>query len=163
MNYIKDIRKLVGNALLQMPSVTIVTLNDKGKILLMHHRDTDTWVAPGGSIEPGETPADAAVREMYEETGLIVELVSIKGVYGGPEFVVSYPNGDKTSYVMTIFEAVATGGKLEAIDNEAKELKYFTLKEALKLNTQPWLKSILPKLFDKNEKADFVKAKRKPE
>jgi len=158
MNYIKDIRKLVGHALLQMPSVTIVTFNDEGKILLMHHRGTDTWVAPGGSIEPGETPADAAVREMYEETGLIVELVSIKGVYGGPEFVVNYSNGDKTSYVMTVFEAVKKSGKLEAIDNEAKELAYFTLEEALKLNTQPWLKVILPKLFDKTNKADFDKA-----
>ncbi|MDA3886119.1 MAG: NUDIX domain-containing protein [Candidatus Delongbacteria bacterium] len=158
MNYIKDIRKIAGNALLQMPSVTICTFNEEGKILLMLHRDTDTWVAPGGSIEPGETPADAAVREMHEETGLIVELVSIKGVYGGSEFVVNYPNGDRTSYIMTVFEAVKKGGKLEAIDNEAKELKYFTLEEALKLNTQPWLRSILPKLFNKESKTDFKAA-----
>jgi 8-oxo-dGTP pyrophosphatase MutT (NUDIX family) len=47
-----------------MPSVTIVSFDDTGRVLLVKHRDTDLWVAPGGAIEPEETPADAAVREM---------------------------------------------------------------------------------------------------
>lgn len=158
MDYINDIRKKIGNDLLQMPSVTIVTFNEEGKILLMHHRYTGSWVAPGGSIEPGETPADAAVREMYEETGLIVDLVSIKGVYGGPEFVVDYPNGDKTSYVMIVFKADKISGRLEAIDNETKELKYFTLDEALKLSIPQWLKKLLPIWFERSERTDFDKA-----
>jgi len=162
MDYIKEIRKSIGNALLQMPSVTIVNFNEEGKILLLHHRDTNRWVAPGGSIEPGETPADAAVREMYEETGLFVDLVEIIGVYGGPEFVVNYSNGDRTSYVMTVFKSTKISGNLEAIDKEAKELAYFTLEEAMSLDIPDWIKKLLPRWFEKNSKTDFDKALWKP-
>jgi 8-oxo-dGTP pyrophosphatase MutT (NUDIX family) len=82
--YIRNIRSKVGSTMLQMPSVTIFNYDDTGQILLVKHADTGLWVAPGGAIEPGETPADAAVREMWEETGLLVRLVRILGVYVGP-------------------------------------------------------------------------------
>jgi 8-oxo-dGTP pyrophosphatase MutT (NUDIX family) len=61
--YIREIRNKIGHTLLQMPSVTIVSFDDTGRVLLVENRDTDLWVVPGGAIEPGETPADAAVRE----------------------------------------------------------------------------------------------------
>ncbi len=56
-----------------MPSVTIITFDDRGRVLLARHADAVVWVAPGGSVDPHESPADAAVREMWEETGLRVE------------------------------------------------------------------------------------------
>lgn len=43
----------------------------KGKILLSQHRERDTWETQGGHIEPGETPLDAAKRELYEESGAV--------------------------------------------------------------------------------------------
>ena len=42
----------------------------QGKWLLSRHRDRDTWETQGGHIEPGETPMQAAVRELYEESGV---------------------------------------------------------------------------------------------
>ena len=47
----------------------------EGKVLLHLHKKLGMWLPPGGHIEPGELPDDAAVREVYEETGLRVELV----------------------------------------------------------------------------------------
>ena len=47
----------------------------KGKVLLHLHRKLGMWLPPGGHIEQGELPDDAAVREVLEETGLEVELV----------------------------------------------------------------------------------------
>ncbi len=40
---------------------------EAGKIYLGHHIKADDWIPPGGHIEPGETPKDAAIREMMEE------------------------------------------------------------------------------------------------
>ena len=47
----------------------------EGKILLHFHRKLGMWLPPGGHIEQGELPDNAAVREVLEETGLEVELV----------------------------------------------------------------------------------------
>lgn len=46
------------------------------KVLLVHHNGFDKWVPPGGHIEPGDTFAQTAVREVKEETGLDVEVIS---------------------------------------------------------------------------------------
>lgn len=59
----------------------ILLVDDQERVLLIHDRlDLDAtdshWIAPGGGVEPGETPAEAAVREVYEETGIRVELPS---------------------------------------------------------------------------------------
>lgn len=43
----------------------------EGKILLSRHRKRDTWETQGGHIEPGETPEDAARRELFEESGAV--------------------------------------------------------------------------------------------
>ncbi|MFI0717751.1 NUDIX domain-containing protein [Streptomyces sp. NPDC021224] len=52
-------------------------LVERGKVLLVHHNGFDKWVPPGGHIEPGESFAGTAVREFKEETGLLVEAISI--------------------------------------------------------------------------------------
>ena len=47
----------------------------EGKVLLHHHRKLDMWLPPGGHIEKDELPDDAALREVWEETGIRVALV----------------------------------------------------------------------------------------
>ena len=46
----------------------------EGKVLLHRHRKLGMWLPPGGHIEEGELPDEAAVREVWEETGIGVEL-----------------------------------------------------------------------------------------
>jgi 8-oxo-dGTP pyrophosphatase MutT (NUDIX family) len=50
-----------------------VILDDRGRVLLVQHRNHGRWMQPGGSIEPHEDPAAAAVREIAEETGVLAE------------------------------------------------------------------------------------------
>lgn len=45
------------------------------KILLVHHKDFDRWVQPGGHIEKNETPEETALREVWEETGVKIRLL----------------------------------------------------------------------------------------
>ncbi|MBX6765625.1 MAG: NUDIX domain-containing protein [Actinomadura rubrobrunea] len=56
------------------PAVRVVCVDPGGRILLLRWRDTVSgrvfWEPPGGGIAPGETPLQAARRELYEETGL---------------------------------------------------------------------------------------------
>ena len=153
--YLKAIREKVGQDLLILPSVTIIHFDDSNRMLLLKHVDTQNWVAPGGSIEPNETPADAAVREMWEETGLYVKLTNMIGVYGGEEFLVEYSNGDRCTYVMTVFECEVIDGELKGRDDEALELKYFSRDELKQINLSHWAKQVLPKLFDSRHQAKF--------
>lgn len=55
--------------------------NQQGEILLIRRADNGLWAMPGGAIEVGETPAEGACREAWEETGLEVEAVKLSGVY----------------------------------------------------------------------------------
>ena len=84
------------------------------------------WSLPAGAIDPGETPAQAIVREVREETNLRVNPTRIVGVFGGAEnFRFKYPNGDEVEFVVIIFECEIFGSELRANDGEALELKYF--------------------------------------
>ncbi len=63
-----------------VPSVTVITFDDRGRVQLARHADAGVWVAPGGCVDPHESPADAADREMWEETGLLVDPTRVLGV-----------------------------------------------------------------------------------
>ena len=61
--YLEQIRRKVGHDLLLLPSASVAIHNDQLGLLICRHADKNIWVTPGGLIEPGEHPADAAVRE----------------------------------------------------------------------------------------------------
>lgn len=54
-------------------TVAIFVVHD-GRVLLHLHKKLGMWLPPGGHIEEGELPDEAAVREVFEETGLRIEL-----------------------------------------------------------------------------------------
>ena len=145
-DYLRGVREKVGNDLLVMPAVTGLVYDERGRVLLQLHGDTLHWVAPGGAIDPDEAPSDAIVREIWEETGLVVEPAALAGVFGGPEYRVRYANGDVTSYVMIAFECRVVGGTLEPDGEESLDLRFVAADELEAMALAPWARRILPRL-----------------
>ncbi len=115
---------MVGTALLQVPTTGVIVFNTSGELLLVRNADDGAWGIPGGLIEPYEQPADAAVREAWEETGLQIELTGIVGVFGGLNCGTVYPNGDKISWVATIFSGRPIGGDPRPDGRETTEVRF---------------------------------------
>src|SRR5262249_46981133 len=136
--YIRRLRDAVGRARIFVPSVSGL-IRDGNRLLLVQSNDDGLWSTPGGAIELAETPADAVVRELFEETGLRVAPRRLFGVYGGPNFLVRYPNGDETQYLSTMFECSIVSGDLRPDGDETKSVGFFTLEEAERLPLSPWL------------------------
>lgn len=106
---------------------------DRRKILLTRRADNGRWCLPGGHFEPGEDVAEACIREMREETGLIVQVVRLIGVYSNPDFVLDYGERGRFQVVALNFEVETTGGEL-GLSDETTEASYFTEQEIADLD-----------------------------
>ena len=79
-----------------------------GALLLIRHRRLGTWLPVGGEIEAGETPLEAATRELKEETGLVGRFPHTPGVDGSPAGLIGYeehPAGSKGLHLNFAFVA----------------------------------------------------------
>ncbi len=141
--WIKELREMVGTAPLFMPSVAVM-VRDGDRVVVGRHRDVGRWVIPGGALEPHERPGDAAVREVWEETGLHVRLTGVYGVYGGtPDHRVTYPNGDVVDYVATVYDAEVRSGTLRSETEELADLRWVDLATLRTLDTPGWMAPML--------------------
>lgn len=161
-DYLKNLRTHVGTELLLVPSVSALFYDDRGRILLARHAEGNLWATPGGSVDPNESPADAVVREVWEETSLLAEPVRILGVYGGPDFEVTYPNGDRVTYLMTVFECRIVGGEMRPDGVEILELAYVAQSDLAGLDLSPWALKVLPDFFRDRHRAHFQPAGWRP-
>jgi 8-oxo-dGTP pyrophosphatase MutT (NUDIX family) len=146
-DYLRHLRERVGHELVMMPCVTAAVLDDARRLLLVRHSNGGIWVAPGGAMDPDETPADAVVRETWEETGLWVEPTRLVGVYAGPDFRVHYLNGDLVTYVMIVFACRVRAGSPRPDGVETLEVRYVPEREIGALPVSAWLRVVWPAVF----------------
>ncbi|MGL5002349.1 MAG: NUDIX domain-containing protein [Casimicrobium sp.] len=106
-------------------SVTAFMLDARGYVLLQRRSDNGFWNMPGGGLELGENFETAVKREVFEETGLEVEVLRLIGVYSDPSItVMTYPDGRCLQYVSSLFECRVIQGALR-VDHESLELGWF--------------------------------------
>ncbi|AYY11733.1 NUDIX domain-containing protein [Actinobacteria bacterium YIM 96077] len=127
--YIRRLRESIGNDLILLPSVSVLPRDNTDRILLVRQADTGRWGTIGGSVEIDEDPATAAVREAEEEAGVSVELTRLVTVLGGPQFRLTYPNGDQTAYVSIVYEARVVDGSPRPDADETLDVAWFARHE----------------------------------
>jgi ADP-ribose pyrophosphatase YjhB (NUDIX family) len=94
------------------------------RILLICRADNGKWAVPGGYMDSGEDFSEACAREVFEETGVQVEVKRLIGVYTNPHLLLEYPDGNRWQLVILHFEAQVVGGHLTPSD-EAPALQFF--------------------------------------
>ncbi|NDL57790.1 NUDIX domain-containing protein [Phytoactinopolyspora mesophila] len=144
--YIRRLRAAIGQDLILLPAVAVLPRDEHGRILLVRQSDTKQWATIGGSIEIDEDPATTAVREAQEEAGVEVELTRLVTALGGPQFRLTYPNGDRTSYVSLVYEARVVSGEPEPDNDETIDVGWFGLEELSDIDLGDFARSMFSAL-----------------
>lgn len=110
------------------PAASAIVVDSEGRILLHQRSDNGLWSIPGGGMEPGESIAETAVREVQEETGLEVQPEYLVGIYSNPRHVVAYPDGEVRQQFSVCFACRTVGGSL-ATSNESLKVGFYTIDE----------------------------------
>ncbi|MBE8520104.1 NUDIX domain-containing protein [Amycolatopsis sp. H6(2020)] len=120
-------------------AVSAFIQDDDGRILMIRRTDNDLYSIPGGQLELGETLAQAAVREVREETGIECEVTEVIGLYSDPKHVIAYDDGEVRQEFSICFRAKSHGGTL-ATSDESREVLWITEDEMSRLNIHPSIK-----------------------
>ena len=121
---LEDIQRIFARDLGYMTPLAVVdtaVIAPDGSVLLIRRMDDGLWAMPGGACDPGETPAAAAARETWEESGYQVEITRLLGVFD------SRLSGTQSSRHLYhhLFAAVPVAGEAE-ISNETSAVGWFS-------------------------------------
>ncbi|WP_328302140.1 NUDIX domain-containing protein [Actinomycetospora sp. NBC_00405] len=135
IDYYDDPEAPQANSL--VPSVTAAVRNDEGQLLLIHKIDNDRWALPGGAMNLGESIAEAAVREVEEETGVRVEVTGLVGIYTDPNHVMAYDDGEVRQEFSVCFHARVITGAPRQDNVETKAAKWVDVTDVPALDIHP--------------------------
>jgi len=129
MDYIREIRKMIGNRPLIMVGAAALIFDEADRLLLLRRTDNGCWGLPGGAMELGETLEETAGRETLEETGLVIGDMALFGVFSGPELYYRYPDGAQVYNVTAVYVPALVTGGIHVDPTEHTEMDYFDVNE----------------------------------
>jgi len=131
-SYLASLRKYIGQDSILIAGADGIIRNKQGQVLLQQRSDNKLWGIPGGTSELGEKPAQTLVREVFEETGLIVKPTCLVAV---TQRDIVYPHGDQLSATSCTFECEIISGEL-ICDDESLALEFFDVDKIPEMFTE---------------------------
>ncbi len=113
--YMSNSRQQTASTPLHSVSVAGVVVREDGRVLTIRRADNGTWEPPGGVLELAEAPEDGVRREVYEETGIKVQVDRLTGVY----------KNTTRGIVALVFRCHAEGGQ-EQLSDESTAVEWLT-------------------------------------
>ncbi len=147
-DYLNDPDAPRANAL--VVAVAAVVLNERGRVLLIRRSDNGYWALPGGAQDLGESTAQAAIREVKEETGIEVEIVGISGIYSDPKHVIAYDDGEVRQEFSICLRARPTGGAVRVSD-ESSQVEWVDPRELADRQIHPTMRLRIQHGLEANE------------
>lgn len=121
-DFVLELRRRIGTHPLSLAGVTAVVLRGE-KVLLGRRSDNGALTPITGIVDPGEEPADAAVRETLEEAGVVCRVERLAWVHQIPRIV--YANGDQADYLDLTFRCTWVSGEPYPADGEMTEVGWY--------------------------------------
>ena len=123
-DFVLELRRKVGTDPLPLVGTTAVVLRGD-RVLLGRRSDNGALTPITGIVDPGEEPADAAVRETLEEAGVVCRVERLAWVHQIPR--VTYENGDQSDYLDLTFRCTWVSGDPYPADGEMTEVGWYDL------------------------------------
>jgi len=124
-SYAGQIRSLAGDRTLMMVGAKGLVRDPAGHVLLIRRTDNGYWGVPGGSMELGESVADCAMREVFEETGIQAATATPYAMYTGPRYTVTNIYNHTYQLFVVAFLLTDWAGELRPDPEEATDAGFF--------------------------------------
>lgn len=122
--FVADLRAHIGHRPLWLIGITAVVVRDE-QLLFVKRADNGSWTPVTGIVDPGEEPADAAIREVAEETGVTAIPTRLAWVHVTAPMV--HVNGDRAQYLDHLFHMRWIAGEPYPADDENTAAQWFPL------------------------------------
>lgn len=136
-------------------AVTAFIPDKSGRLLMIRRTDNDLYAIPGGAQEIGETIVQTVVREVREETGILVDVTGLIGVYSDPEHVIAFADGEVRQEFSLCFRARPIRGELRT-SSESKEVLWVEPARFDDLNIHPSIKLRIQHGFEHRTKPFYA-------
>ena len=144
-------------------AATGLVFNNSGEILMIKHKKLGVWMPPGGHVEKDELPCEAVVREVFEETGVRVKVITAAKDAAPPvdhrcrelplpmEILSTDFEGDGTHNIINFnYLCIAESLELTLEEKAVDDIGWFTIAEALELDTFEFVRKSLQKAAEYN-------------
>jgi len=126
-SYLGQLRALAGDRTLMFVGARGVVRDEADRLLLIKRADNGVWAMPAGAMELGESIADCAVREVFEETGLRAGAVTPFAFYTGPAYTFTNMYADTYQLFVVGFRIDRWAGELIRVTDETTDAAFYAL------------------------------------